>query len=191
MAPDFPASPTVGQTYTAPSGLVYTWDGKVWTTTGPLSGTPAGGALTGTYPNPTLATGVIAPAIVRALPAGVTLTTSDQTVATLSVNGYAGRTALVLVSIGVHGYMIAGSLPGTNIAATLVRASTGAMTAMPLGTYLLSASAVNMWSAATIAIFGLATALAATETFTVTARVGDTNFNASTVAGQVDAYIFP
>jgi len=32
-APDFPASPTVGQTYTAPSGIVYTWDGKVWTTT--------------------------------------------------------------------------------------------------------------------------------------------------------------
>jgi len=29
-APDFPASPTVGQTYTAPSGNVYTWDGAVW-----------------------------------------------------------------------------------------------------------------------------------------------------------------
>jgi len=37
-APDFPASPTVGQTYTAPSGLIYTWDGKVWTTT---AGAPA------------------------------------------------------------------------------------------------------------------------------------------------------
>src|SRR5215467_13736233 len=33
-APDFPASPTVGQTYTAPNGIVYTWDGAVWTTTG-------------------------------------------------------------------------------------------------------------------------------------------------------------
>jgi len=31
-APDFPASPTVGQTYTAPSGLVYKWDGAVWST---------------------------------------------------------------------------------------------------------------------------------------------------------------
>jgi len=33
-APDFPASPTVGQTYTAPSGLVYTWDGAVWSNSG-------------------------------------------------------------------------------------------------------------------------------------------------------------
>jgi|SRR5215467_13194097 len=32
-APDFPASPTVGQVYTAPSGNAYTWDGAVWATT--------------------------------------------------------------------------------------------------------------------------------------------------------------
>lgn len=32
-APDFPASPTVDQVYTAPSGNVYKWDGAVWTTT--------------------------------------------------------------------------------------------------------------------------------------------------------------
>jgi len=31
-APDFPNSPTNGQQYTAPSGLVYTWDGAVWMT---------------------------------------------------------------------------------------------------------------------------------------------------------------
>jgi hypothetical protein len=30
-APDFPSSPTIGQTYTAPSGLQYTYDGQVWT----------------------------------------------------------------------------------------------------------------------------------------------------------------
>src|SRR5215472_5337074 len=50
-APDFPASPTVGQTYTAPSGLIYTWDGKVWSTTGaPQSAywTDTGTALTPT-----------------------------------------------------------------------------------------------------------------------------------------------
>ena len=30
-APDFPASPTVGQIYTGPSGVAYSWDGTVWT----------------------------------------------------------------------------------------------------------------------------------------------------------------
>lgn len=30
-APDFPYNPTVGQTYTTPSGLVYTWSGQAWT----------------------------------------------------------------------------------------------------------------------------------------------------------------
>ena len=33
-APDFPGSPTVGQTYTPTSGLTYRWDGQVWSTTG-------------------------------------------------------------------------------------------------------------------------------------------------------------
>ena len=33
-APDFPNSPTVGQIYTAPNGVTYTWDGAVWTSTG-------------------------------------------------------------------------------------------------------------------------------------------------------------
>jgi hypothetical protein len=57
---DFPDPPlTVGQQYAAPTGVLYAWDGAVWTagpaTTGlPPSG-PAGGDLVGTYPNPTLA----------------------------------------------------------------------------------------------------------------------------------------
>lgn len=32
---DFPASPTVGQTYTA-NGLTYTWDGTAWSSTQPV-----------------------------------------------------------------------------------------------------------------------------------------------------------
>src|SRR5215467_13671940 len=50
-APDFPNAPTLNQTYTAPSGLVYTWDGKVWTTTAGAASTywtDTGTALTPT-----------------------------------------------------------------------------------------------------------------------------------------------
>jgi|SRR5215831_1998052 len=53
-APDFPASPTVGQTYTAPSGLVYTWDGQVWNTSGGVASTYW--TDTGTALTPTTAT---------------------------------------------------------------------------------------------------------------------------------------
>jgi len=49
MALDFPASPTVGQQFTA-AGVTWTWDGTKWTASG-LSGGPflplAGGTLTG------------------------------------------------------------------------------------------------------------------------------------------------
>ena len=33
---DFPSAPTVGQTYNAPNGVLYTWDGAAWTTKGVL-----------------------------------------------------------------------------------------------------------------------------------------------------------
>src|SRR6516164_6790031 len=50
---DFPNNPINGQSWNAPSGNVYTWDGAVWKTTGSNMGsTTAGGDLTGTYPNP-------------------------------------------------------------------------------------------------------------------------------------------
>ena len=49
---DFPSSPTVGQQYNGGNGVIYQWDGAVWTLTGTFASQPAGGDLSGTYPNP-------------------------------------------------------------------------------------------------------------------------------------------
>jgi hypothetical protein len=56
---DFPAAPTMGQVVTLTNGFSYQWDGAVWTLTPASPGQAAGGDLTGTYPNPTIATGAV------------------------------------------------------------------------------------------------------------------------------------
>ncbi len=55
---DFPASPTVGQIASLTNGFSYQWDGAVWTLAA-STGQAAGGALAGTYPNPTIAASAI------------------------------------------------------------------------------------------------------------------------------------
>ena len=59
-ATNFPDTPTLNQQFAGANGVNYTWDGAVWTLGSLASGYPpsgaAGGDLTGTYPNPTLAT---------------------------------------------------------------------------------------------------------------------------------------
>jgi Chaperone of endosialidase len=92
---DFPNSPTVGATYTAPNGAVYTWDGAAWTVSGVLStGSAAGGDLQGTYPNPS-----IKPAALPWTPSGAALTPTDAT-KTVGVPGGAAGAGYAIVTLG-------------------------------------------------------------------------------------------
>lgn len=93
MAIDFPAAPTIGETFTA-NNVIYTWDGEKWTagTNADLDGRfvlVAGDTMTGALNVPAGATTTEAPQVQEVVSKAGDTMTGDLTVPNLTVPGNA------------------------------------------------------------------------------------------------------
>jgi len=146
---DFPASPTVGQQYAAPNGVTYQWDGAAWVVTGGVPATPtgpAGGDLTGTYPNPTLAHGATLKSPPAATYTGTTnVGTTEVVVCEASPTLAANAQAVVLAFLyGWQQFQIAGGPQDSTLTVNLRR---GGTTGTVSGTVLTTDTIANTYSA--------------------------------------------
>jgi hypothetical protein len=120
-----PSSPVTGQLYfNSADNTLYWWDGTQWVAAKAGSIGPAGGDLTGTYPNPQIAAGVIVDADVNAANKdGAAAVPSLRTLGTGAAQAAAGNDARFTDSrppSGVAGGDLSGTYPSPQIAPGVV-----------------------------------------------------------------------
>ena len=134
MAYDFPASPTVGQTFSPSGGPVYTWDGEKWTTVGgaiggkkPVysDGTQAMEAQLTVINPPVAATDAAAKAYVDAADAGMVKYTAQTPTAAQQVQARQNLYAAPFDAEAYNGMQVNGGLDVSQERGTTAYAASG------------------------------------------------------------------